>query len=388
MPGKEKFMRIGMIAPIPESIPPQKYGGTERVIYHLTEGLVKRGHEVTLFASGDSKTSAKLVSVVEKALRKTDTKDIYGFNTSSMLNIGVAYGMQDEFDVIHDHNPHLSLPTANIAKTPSVLTWHGPFSEEITKLFSALNKPYVVSISKSQGRPASEVNFLGNVYNGLELNHYPFNDKPQDYLLYVGRIDIEKGTHTAIDAAVALKKKLIIAAKVDLNVPHIRQYFVEEVEPRLKKHSDLVTYIGEVDEVERNDLMKNALCMLHPITFPEPFGLALIEAAACGCPVIAYALGSIPEVIVDGKTGYIVKDFSALLEAVGKIDRIKRIDCRAHVLSNFSADRMVEGYLKVYRQAIKLNSLKSGMKEDEPIKQKHHGIFSPFSDLYNQGVRN
>ncbi len=378
-------MRIGMIASLPESIPPQKYGGTERVIYHLTEGLVARGHDVTLFASGDSKTSARLISVVEKALRKTDTKDIYGFNTPSMLNIGVAYDMQDQFDVIHDHNPHLSLPTAQIARTPVVLTWHGPFSEEITKLFTRLSRPYVVSISKSQGHPAPGVNFLGNVYNGLAMEDYPFSDQSQDYLLYVGRIDAEKGTHIAIDVAAALKKKLIIAAKADLNVPHIKRYFETEVEPRLKKNKELVTWIGEVDEQQRNELMKNAICLLHPITWPEPFGLTLIEAAACGCPVVANNLGSMKEVIKHGETGYIVNDFEEMLEAVSNIGRINRIDCRTHSLSNFSADRMVEGYLQMYRQAIKSSPAKAVIN-NEPNEHKRHSFFSQFSDVYNQGA--
>jgi len=370
-------MRIGMVGSLPESIPPQKYGGTERVIYHLVEGLVKRGHDVTLFASGDSTTSAKLVSVVDKALRKTNIKDIYGFNTYSTLNIGVAYEMQDQFDIIHDHNPHLSLPTANLAKVPVVMTWHGPFGEDITKLFAELNRPYVVSISKSQQPENEDVNFLGNVYNGLPMQHYPFGAQPRDYLLYVGRIDAEKGTHIAIDAAVKLNKKLVIAAKYDSEVPHIKEYFEGEIKPRLDQYVDLVNWVGEVDELQRNELMKNALCLVHPITWPEPFGLAIIEAMACGCPVVANDLGSMREIIIHGRTGYIVENFEGLLEAIRNIDKINRAYCREYSLNNFSDDRMVEGYIKVYKKALILNKL--GIPNFNASQHKNSRLFPQFS---------
>lgn len=368
-------MRIGMVASLPESVPPKKYGGTERVIYHLTEGLIARGHDVTLFASGDSRTSARLVSVVEKSLRRLKTKDLYGFNTPTMMNIGAAYAMQDRFDIIHDHNPHISLPTANIARVPVVVTWHGPFDEQVTPLFQLLNKPYVVSISDAQGKPAPGVNFLGTVYNGLPMENYPFSDQPEDYLLYVGRIDAEKGTHIAIDVAVQLGKKLIIAAKADVDVQHIRQYFEREVEPRLQAHKNLVTWIGEVDETERNELMAKALCLLHPVTWPEPFGLTVIEAMGCGCPVVAFRRGSMPELISSGRTGFLVDDFDEMLEAVRRIGSISREECRRHSLRNFSADRMVEGYINAYETAIRQSRIKSG---ESQRRDKRSRIFSEF----------
>jgi glycosyltransferase involved in cell wall biosynthesis len=372
-------MRIAVIAPIAVSIPPEKYGGTERVIYYLVEGLVKRGHDVTLFASGDTKTSARLVSVVDQALSKTENSaDIYGFNTPTMLNIGLAYSMQDQFDVIHDHGPHLSLPTANIARTPTVQTWHGPFLEPIVPYFEKLNKPYIVSISKAQQKSSRHINFIGTVYNGLPMAHYPFNDKPEDYLLFVGRIDREKGPHLAIDVAVKLGKKLIIAAKVDLSVPIIKEYFEQEVKPRLEKHKDLVEWIGEVDEKTRNDLMKNALCLLHPITWPEPFGLTIIEAMSCGCPVVANNFGSMQEIIKHGKTGYIVNNLDEMLDAVKNIGKINRMDCRQHSLENFNDDRMVEGYLDAYQRAIKF-SAKTAREKANESKHKRYGLFLEFS---------
>jgi glycosyltransferase involved in cell wall biosynthesis len=351
-------MRIAQIAPIAERVPPEKYGGTERVISTLTEQLVKRGHEVTLFASGDSKTSAKLQSVFPVSLRAAKVQDLYGFNIPSMKNMGLAYAMHDQFDIIHDHNPHLSLPTANICPTPVVATWHGPYFPEVVEYFRLFPHVNLVSISQSQALAAPTLKFCANVYNGLVLNQSPFSEQSQGYLLYVGRIDREKGTHVAIDVAVRLKKKLIIAGKLDDDIPHIREYYIRYVRPRLRRHADLVTWIGEVDEAERNDLMKNSLCLLHPITWPEPFGLTLIESMACGAPVIAFRLGSIPEVIQDGRTGFVVDTFSQMVEAVGRLGQIDRRACREYALSRFNAERMADGYEAVYQKILQAKQMK------------------------------
>lgn len=335
-----------------ERVPPKKYGGTERIIYHLTEELVKRGHEVTLFASGDSQTSARLVPAVPRALRDMpEEKDVYGFNINSMLNIGRAYVMQDEFDVIHDHNPHMGLPTANLAHTPVVMTWHGPYGPDIRRYFTALPGPTLVSISNSQARLAEGLTFARTVYNGLPMGRYPFSGSPQEYLLFVGRIDREKGVHFAMDAAVRLGRRLVIAAKLDAGVPHIKQYFDSEIAPRLNAHPTLLKWVGEVDEGERNELMKNALCLLHPVTWPEPFGLVLIEAMACGTPVVAFNQGSIPEVVQHGKTGFVVEDVEGMVAAIRKIGDIDRGWCRQWALENFSVERMADGYEEVYRAA-------------------------------------
>lgn len=339
-------MKIAQIAPIIERVPPKKYGGTERVVYALTEELVKRGHKVTLFASGDSLTSAELVSVYPKALREAKIKDLYGLNVYTVMNIGLAYSRQNEFDIIHDHNGHLSLPTANIAKTPVVMTLHGAFSPENKRLFETLNRLHYVSISHAQAQSAPKLNYAGNVYNGLYMEHYPFGEEDAGYLLFVGRISMEKGVHVAIDVAEYLNLPLIIAAKLEsVDLP----YFNEYIGPRL---SETVKWIGEVDENERNRLMSKALCTLHPITWKEPFGLTMIEAMACGSPVVGMNKGSVPEIIKDGISGFVVNDTDEMIEAVSRIKTIDRAQCRTYALENFGAVNMADGYERVYREIL------------------------------------
>ena len=339
-------MKIAQLAPIAERVPPKKYGGTERVVSALTEELVKRGHEVTLFASGDSLTKAKLESVYPRSLREAHLKDIYGINHWSLLNIGLAYELQDDFDIIHDHNAPISLPAANIASTPVVVTMHNAFNADNRKIFQTLRNPHIVTISQSQLYPVPNINHAGTVYNGLDMKHYPFSDENEGYLLFVGRISMEKGTHFAIEAAQQLDKRLIIAAKLE-NTD--RAYFKEYVEPRL---SDRIKWVGEVDEEERNKLMSKALCLLHPVTWREPFGLVLIEAMACGCPVVGFNRGSIPEIIKTGQTGYVVEDLEGMIDAVSAIDSIDRALCRSHALEHFSAEKMADGYEAVYKKIL------------------------------------
>lgn len=339
-------MRIGLVAPIIERVPPKRYGGTERVIAGLADGLVRRGHEVTLFASGDSVTLAKLDSIYPRALREARLKDIYGPNQWTLLNIGHAYDRQAEFDIIHDHIFPYSLPTANIATTPVVATMHGAFTPENRKLFQALRKPGIVSISNSQVYTAPNINYLGTVYNGLNMEAYPFGPSGGDYLLFVGRICYEKGVHLAIQVAQELDERLIIAAKLD---PIDRPYFRDYVEPSL---SERIEWVGEVDEAERNRLMASAKAFLHPVTWREPFGLTLIEAMACGCPVIAMNRGAISELVVNGETGYIVEDAEGMLDAVAGVGEIDRAACRAHVLANFTVERMIDGYETIYDELL------------------------------------
>lgn len=319
------------------------------MIYALTEELVKRGHNVTLFASGDSLTSAKLVSVIPKSLREANISDPYGTNHWAMLNIGLAYKMQDEFDIIHDHNTFFSLPTAILAHTPVVFTIHGAINIENRKLLETLNNPHnpaFVTISKSQAHPLPDLNYAGNVYHGLEMQTYPFAKENEGYLLYVGRISEQKGVHSAIDVAEALNMRLIIAAKIDK--PDM-EYFKRRIEPKL---SNQIRWIGEVDQEERNTLMSRAYCFLHPVTWREPFGLALIEAMACGCPVIAFNRGSIPEIIKHGKTGYIVEDTVEMIDYVPQIKNISRTFTRKNALKYFSATRMAEEYEKIYERLV------------------------------------
>jgi glycosyltransferase involved in cell wall biosynthesis len=343
-------MRIAQLAPIAERVPPKRYGGTERVVSALTEELVKRGHEVTLFASGDSVTSAQLESVYPRSLREARLKDIYGLNYYTLLNIGSMYNKQDSFDIIHDHVMPLSLPTANLARTPVIGTMHGPFTSENRRLFQTLRQPGIVTISNAQAYPAPTIHHLGTVYNGLPIEGYPFGEVAEDYLLFVGRISMEKGVHIAIEVAQELDMRLIIAAKLE-NVD--RPYFKEYIEQGL---SDRIEWIGEVNEEQRNALMSKALCLLHPVTWREPFGLTLIEAMACGCPVVAMNLGSIPEIIQNGKTGYVVENVEGMIEAVEGIQNIERSACREHALTNFNAKKMADGYEAMYVKMIEERS--------------------------------
>ncbi len=343
-------LKIAMVAPLVERVPPQKYGGTERVVYELTEELVRRGHEVTLFASGDSLTSAKLVYVHPHALRLDKVKELYGVNSYTALNIGLVYKHQKEFDIIHDHaHIMLSLPVANIAETPVVMTLHGPIEAGTDRVYEELNRPHLVSISHNQTAHHTRIKTAGTVYNGLSMQHYPFGQKAGNYLLFVGRICMEKGTHHAIAVAQALGIPLIIAAKLNEDVPADMEYFHTYVKPYLNGQ---VKWVGEVDDAEKTKLMSGALCMLHPVTWPEPFGLTLIEGMACGSPVVAFNMGSIPEIIVDGKTGYVVHDEEGMAEAIGKIHRINRKACREHALTNFNAQRMTDGYEEIYYRAV------------------------------------
>lgn len=341
-------MRIAQVAPIVERVPPKKYGGTERVVYALTEELVRRGHEVTLFASGDSETSAKLESVYPRGIREAKVKDLYGTNNWTMLNLGLAYELQDDFDIIHDHLAPLSLPTANIASTPVIATMHGAFSRETRRLFQTLRNPNVVTISDSQVFAAPNINHIGTVYNGLDMEAYPFGEKGEGYLLFVGRISMEKGTHFCVEVAQQLDMPLIIAAKLE---PVDEPYFVEYVKPHL---TDRIQWIGEVDENDRNKLMSKAKCYLHPVTWREPFGLVMIEAMACGAPVVGFDRGSVPEIVKTGVTGHVVHDLDGMIEAVEAIDAIDRRACREYALTNFSTKRMADGYEALYKKILRV----------------------------------
>ncbi len=349
-------MRIAQIAPIIERVPPKRYGGTERVVHALTEELMRRGHDVTLFASGDSKTSALLKSIYPKSIREARVRDIYGSNIWTLLNIGNAYQMQKDFDIIHDHNAYLSVATANLSQTPVVMTLHGPLTPEARQIFSTLRKPYLITISKSQSQTAPNLNYIGTVYNGLNMEIYPFSETHDGYLLFVGRISIEKGVHIAIEAAQILDMPLIIAAKLDaIDKP----YFHEYVEPWLSRQ---IRWIGEVNEQTRNRLMSKAAALLHPATWREPFGLTLVEAMACGCPVLAFNRGSAPEIIQNGKTGFVVQDLDEMLMAFDNLGTIDRAYCRRYALGNFNAQKMADGYEKIYQKILGFGAEQANMQ--------------------------
>ncbi len=345
-------MRIAQIAPLAIRVPPEKYGGTERIVHALTEALVARGHDVTLFASGDSHTSAKLNAVYPTSIRNTKIRPIYGLNAPLIHSIGRAYSMEKEFDVIHDHvafpGPSLGVAFAEKCKTPAVLTLHGHLPQDHLPVYREFRKMNIVTISEDLSHDIKDLNLAGVVHNGLNMESYPFSAEHDNYLLYVGRICLEKGTHHAIVAAKRLNLPLIIAAKIE-ETEAGQRYFRKHVKPFL---NDQIRWIGEVDEEDRNKLMSRALAFLHPITWREPFGLTIIEANACGTPVVAFNLGAMPEIIESGKTGFVVQTMDQMVEAVKNIGTIDRAYCRQYSLKHFNATRMAEGYEAIYKKVI------------------------------------
>lgn len=339
----KRKLKIAQVAPIIERVPPKKYGGTERIVYTLTEELVKRGHQVTLFASGDSQTSANLFSVYPRSLREAKMPNLYGNNELTLLNIGAVYRRQEEFDIIHDHNAPTSLPAANMAKTPTVVTIHGPISSISRRVYRQSTNVHLVAISKAQILHAPDVEIEAVIHHGLDFSNYPFSKNPDNFLLFVGRLSLDKGPHFAIAAAQDLDLPLIMAAKLDsIDLDYYRSY----IEPKLSDEG--IRWIGEVGEDERNRLMSKALCVLHPATFREPFGLTLIESLACGAPVIGFNKGSVQEIIKNGKNGFIVEDTEEMIDAVEQIKTIDRSYCRSYALQHFSAQKMADEYENLY----------------------------------------
>jgi glycosyltransferase involved in cell wall biosynthesis len=342
-----KKLRIAQIAPLFESVPPQKYGGTERVVYYLTEGLVKSGHEVTLFASGDSVTSARLVAPVRQSLRlgrKAHTSVMV-----HMLMLSKAYEeMKGQFDIIHSHLEYITLPYAAHSRTPTIMTMHGrldvPDYADILNRYSMMD---YVSISDSQRLPAPDLNWAGTVYHGYPENLFEFNNDPAGYFLYLGRFSEEKRPDQAIMLAKACKIHLKLAAKID---PADKLYFKQRIEPLLD--SPYIEYVGEVDDTKKSELLRNARALLNPIDWPEPFGLVMIEALACGTPVIVRRCGSSPEVITHGVSGFICDSKQDFIRAIRDIDTISRSSCRREFDQRFTLRHMTEKYESLYRNII------------------------------------
>ena len=348
-------MRIAQLSPLEYRTPPKKYGSLERVASALTEELVRRGHEVTLFASGDSVTAARLEATIP--LNTTDagiTKFSGPYNPLLLRSVGRAYTMADQLDIIHHHTGGIGLPLAHLSTTPAVVTVHTPISEAFQPLYQEFKKPYIVAISRDQLQDHIKIGLhsAGAIHHGLPMEHYPFSKEYDNYLLYVGSIWHAKGTHIAIAVAKRLNLPLIIAAKLGADAP-AQQYFKEIVEPQLGGN---IQWIGEVTEEERNKLMSRTMAFLHPATWREPFGLTVIEAMACGAPVVAFNKGSMPELIEDGKTGFLVEDEDEMVEAIKKVETIDRTYTRAYALKNFSAKRMTDDYERLYKQILEKKS--------------------------------
>lgn len=340
-------MKIAQIAPLWETVPPPTYGGTELVVSLLTDQLVRRGHEVTLFASGDSTTLAELNSVHPRALRLDSSIKEYGIY--EMLQLSEVYQRADEFDVIHSHMGCSALPYAGLVKTPTVHTLHGIFTPDNEKMFIRARKQPYISISNAQREPRLGLNCVATVYNGIDTSTYTFYPQPSEppYLAFLGRLSPEKGTHLAIDIAKRTGWRLKIAGKIDaVDV----EYYEQEVKPHID--GEQIQYLGEANHAQKNVLLGNAVATLFPITWREPFGLVMAESMAAGTPVIAMRLGSTPEVIVHGKTGFLCDSVDECIAALARIETIDRTICRAHVVRNFSVQRMTEGYEAVYQQVV------------------------------------
>lgn len=339
-------MRIGQIAPLQEAVPPKLYGGTERIVSFLTEELVALGHDVTLFASGDSETTARLVSIWPRALRlDAKARDPVA---PLILQLNEVAARAGEFDVLHFHIDYWPFPLFSRLRTPFVTTLHGRLDHpELKPLYEAFPDVPVVSISDAQRLPLPEANYVGTVPHGLPERLLTPRSCTPSYLVFLGRICPEKGVDSAIRIARACRVPLRIAAKVD---KADEEYFRTEIEPLLADGG--VELIGEVNDQQKPELLSGALGLLLPIRWPEPFGLVMIEAMACGCPVIAFACGSVPEIVEDGLTGFIVDSESAAIRAVGRLQELSRQDIRRRFEQRFTARRMAEDYLSVYRALI------------------------------------
>jgi glycosyltransferase involved in cell wall biosynthesis len=333
-------MRIAMIAPIGERVPPVTYGGTERMVSWLTEALVARGHDVVLYATADSQTSATLSGWPDRPLR--GWLPAGGHAAMEMAHLLRSEADLAGFDIVHCH---LGLETAALSRSwrlPSLHTLHGGIFPHMVPAIQQLSDLTWISISDAQREPAPEANWARTVYHGIPVADYPFGEAKDAYVLHLGRIAPEKGTHLAIAAARQAGVPLVIAAKVD---PVDQAYFDAEIAPHL---GEGVHFVGEVGDVVKGELLRRAQALLFPIQWQEPFGLVMAEAMACGTPVVATPLGSVPEIVVDGRTGLLADDVPSLAVAIRRSAMLKPAACRAHVEAHFGLDRMVRDYERVY----------------------------------------
>lgn len=335
-----KKLKIAMLAPLFLRIPPEKYGGSEFIIYYLANSLVERGHKVDLYATKNSKTKANLIPIKDQGLwEKKQPTDCDATHLKSIYKI---IEKSKDYDLIHDHLGSLSTVIAYNCKTPVISTQHVPLTDDRADLYRKFKKHFFpVSISDDQRKPYPNLNFVGTVYNGIPVNDYSYNDKPKDYFCFLGRFDPKKGAKEAIEIAEKAGIKLIMAAKIE-----DKDYFKKYIEPKIDDKK--IIYIGEVNFSEKNKLLREAKALISPIQWDEPFGLVIPEANACGTPVIGNRRGSYPEIIKPGINGYLVNNIEEAVSAVKKIDQLKRIDCRKFVEDNFTIEKMTSGYEELY----------------------------------------
>ena len=333
--------RIAILSPVAWRTPPRHYGPWEQIASSVCEGMVQKGLDVTLFATLDSVTNAKLEGVCERGYE--EDKSVDGL-VHSVMHISHLMEMADRFDLIHSHFDFLPLTYSKLIKTPIVTTIHGFSSPRIWPVYEKYNKhAYYVSISYADRY--EKLDYIANVYNGIDVSGFSFNDDPDDYLLFFSRFHPDKGAHDAIKIAKKTGKRLIMAGIIQ-----DEKYFEEKVKPHID--GEQIVFVGSAGPEKRNELLGNALALLHPIYFDEPFGLSVAEAMVCGTPVIAYNRGSMPELIKPGETGFLVHNADEAAEAVDQLSSVNRAFCREHAVSNFSNERMVDGYCRVYEKIV------------------------------------
>lgn len=340
-------MRIAQISPLFEAVPPKLYGGTERVVSSLTEELVAMGHDVTLFASGDSMTAARLAPMRDRALRLSS--DVRDWIATYQRMVELVYRRKDEFDVLHFHVDYFPLSLFSRQKVPFVTTLHGRLDlPEFVETYGTFPRAPFVSISNSQRRPIPDLNWVGTVLHGVPPERLRPQPVKQEYLAFLGRVSPEKGVDRAIRIAGRAGLKLKIAAKVD-NAD--KDYYEAVIAPLIRDNAG-VEFIGEINDAQKPEFLSGAHALIFPIDWPEPFGLVMIEALACGTPVIAFNRGAVPEVIDDGVTGFIVNDVDAAVAAVDKVRTLSRAAVRVTFDRRFTARRMAEDYIDVYQRLV------------------------------------
>ncbi len=347
-------MKIAMIAPVEEAVPPIRYGGTEVVMYNLIQQLVKRGHDVTLLATGDSKTSAKLVEIFPQSIRTLPaSRDWLTRDSIKLMGLAkmIKYLSEHDFDVIHNHNGHIVMPFLPFLHAPMITTFHMPLDIPYqTIIFDAFKDANYVSISMNQRKKMPQLNFVANVYNGLDTSIFEFTPRAQEtepYFAFLARMSPEKGALQAIQIAKRTGMKLIMATKIDAVD---QEYYEKDIKPLIDGKQ--IVHIGEISAHEKSEFLRHARALLAPIQWEEPFGLFFVEAMLCGTPVITMKRGSAPEVIKDGITGFVCETLDEAVQKAGVVGDLDRAACYEHAKNNFSAEKMTDGYLAAYERVM------------------------------------
>lgn len=368
-------MKIAQIAPLYEAVPPKMYGGTERVVHYLTEELVKQGHDVTLFASGDSVTSARLISNIPSALRlKQDSIDLLAHH---IVQLQEVIERASEFELLHFHIDYLHFPVTNKLNVPSVTTLHGRLDiPDLQPLYNKFRSQKVISISKNQKKPLPQANWIGTVYHGLPKNLLTQGNGNGGYLAFVGRISPEKGVDSAIKIAIESDIPLKIAAKID----NADKEYYESYIKHLLNHP-LIEFYGEINEMQKSEFLGNAKALLFPINWPEPFGMVMIESMACGTPVIAFNNGSVPEIIDDKQSGFIVNSVKEAVQAIAELSQFSRDKVREQFEKRFTAPRMAEDYLQIYTSIINNHNSSTQHPNLRSYDPDYEGALSEISNI-------